>query len=735
MRLKITDAGFAKLVNPPNTGTNAVLITQIGLTSTAFVPTAGLTLLPGEIKRVASFGGQAVGDDTVHVTIRDDSATAYTLRGFGLYLADGTLFASYGQADPIMEKSVASMLLLATDTRFSGIDTAQIQFGDAGFLYPPATTEVVGVVELATSTEAEDATDTQRAVTPRGVRAYTDKRFGASAPTALAKTLLSAANTSAARTALELKSAALKDTGHGNGLDADTLDGKHASEFALAGDFATVGHKHVIADVTGLQDAINDKANLSRNDFRDQQFIGGTCPLLGFGKYGAESAYIGAWEGKSIWRSWNAGRTAAGELTIAHNDVPRWNGSAMWHAGNFAPEAKMDKSGGTFTGHVGVNGNSLRSYGWNGVANDGVLVLGDTSSYIFKNGPNFTFTNSAGGYGATLNAGGTIWTSGNFEPGSKLNKAGDVMSGSLTTTELWLKKGTNANGWMGTGPDVVYFDARLNNSSNPNAHMRLRADAFTWTDKSGSIIARLDSSGTFQPNGIKLPAGSDSTNGFMLTWNAMGAQNGYGASEYFNFRGGGTGGHVFYSSEGTNHRQLARLRTDAYLEVAGGLIVTGVDNQIRYEYPGTDTVRLVVNQSSGNMGWWQENINQWLLQVNKTWGNVVIKGSCTAGGGYDVGSSRKLKEIDSVVPYGLAEVERMELASGHYKTSYNNDGRRRLFFVAEQLAELVPEAVDLEGVEFQGERVASVKLDQLLPVMAKAIQELAAEVHALKAER
>ncbi|MNC54212.1 hypothetical protein D3C75_1036860 [compost metagenome] len=87
------------------------------------------------------------------------------------------------------------------------------------------------------------------------------------------------------------------------------------------------------------------------------------------------------------------------------------------------------------------------------------------------------------------------------------------------------------------------------------------------------------------------------------------------------------------------------------------------------------------------------------------------------------------------MPYGLAAVERMELAAGHYKPEYNNDGRRRLFFVAEQLAELVPEAVDLKGVEFNGERVASIKLDQLLPVMAKAIQELAAEVRALKAER
>lgn len=656
MRLKITDAGFAKLVNPPNTGTNAVLITQIGLTSTAFVPSAGLTALPGEIKRVATFGGQAVGDDTVHVTIRDDSATSYTLRGFGLYLADGTLFASYGQADPIMEKSAASMLLLATDTRFSGIDTTQIQFGDAGFLYPPATTEVVGVVELATSTEVEDATDTQRVVTPRGVRAYTDKRFGASAPTALAKTLLSAANTSAARTALELKSAALKDTGHGNGLDADTLDGKHASEFALAGDFATVGHKHVIADVTGLQEAINDKANLSRNDFRDQQFIGGTYPLLGFGKYGAEAAYIGAWEGKSIWKSWNAARTAAGELTIAHNDAPRWNGSAMWHAANFAPDAKMDKTGGTFSGAVTISNNSLRVAGWAGATNDGVIYFGTSDSYILKNAANFTFTNAAGGYSASLNAGGTIWTSRNFDPSEKISRSGDTMKGVL--------------GHMFGAADtqqIMHDYGYTGGSLRWRVVLDVGGHYSLWRYPPNTAIRTL----AFNKDSGAATFESSITAGDSIK------SSGGNAAIWFADRSGGADW-AWYCQSGVTR-----------LNRAG------------------DGDKVTVN-ASGVM-WTQ--------------------------GGYDMGSSRKLKTIEGGVPYGLAAVEGMELVAGHYKPEYNDDGRRRLFFVAEQLAELVPEAVDLEGVEFQGERVASVKLDQLLPVMAKAIQELAAEVRALKAER
>lgn len=727
MRLKITDAGFAKLVNPPNTGTNAVLITQIGLTSTAFAPSGDLTALPGEIKRVATFGGQAVGDDTLHVTIRDDSATAYSLRGFGLYLADGTLFATYGQTDPIMEKSAASMLLLATDARFTDVDITQIQFGNAEFIYPPATTEVLGVVELATNTEAEDAADTQRAVTPRGLRAFTDKRFGAAAPTALARTLLSAATTAAARTALELKGAALKDTGHGNGLDADTLDGKHASAFALAGDFATVGHKHVIADVTGLQGVLDAKAVKGTNSFTDQQFVGGSAPLVGFGSAGAEQSFIGGWANTGIWRVYNTDRTANGELTIKHGDTPRWNGSAMWHAGNFAPDTKMDKTGGTFTGHVAVNGNSLRSYGWGGVANDGVLVLGDASSYLFKNGPNFTFANSAGGYTSTLNAGGQIWTSGNFDPGSKANKAGDTFEGptmmraggpSLPAIRFHVQ---NLNGTNRTTLESV-----LGNGS-AFAELHSVANGYKWWGPSLSLLAELNTAGSFRTYG-----GLGSFNG------TYGTQTGVLARGWNNgvirwmdvIEGDGSMALYAYDTGGGTPTQLLQYRAAP----AGGGNRFIVNGEIKI-LGGTAAVWFADRSGGNDWAWYcQGGVTRLNRSSDGDKVTVSSAGVMWTQGGYDLGSSRKLKDIDGPVTYGLAAVEGMELAAGRYKPEYNDDGRRRLFFVAEQLAELVPEAVDLEGVEFNGERVATVKLDQLLPVMAKAIQELAAEVRALKAE-
>ncbi|CAB3965505.1 putative phage tail protein [Burkholderia cenocepacia] len=163
----ITDAGRAALVAAGNGGTNAHQVVEIGLANAPFVAEKGLTKLPNELKRIKSFGGANVAPDTIHTTLKDDTADQYSLYGFGLYLENGVLLASYGQATPIMEKSPAAMLLLSSDLQFATIDATKLVFGDASFLNPPATTERQGVVELATQAEVNAGADDARAVTPK----------------------------------------------------------------------------------------------------------------------------------------------------------------------------------------------------------------------------------------------------------------------------------------------------------------------------------------------------------------------------------------------------------------------------------------------------------------------------------------------------------------------------------------------------------------------------------------
>ncbi|MWL87152.1 phage tail protein [Cupriavidus sp. SW-Y-13] len=169
--LKLTTAGRAALVNADNTGTAAHRIAAVGLSTAAFKPTATLSAVPNEIKRVETIAGVNVGGGIIHLTIRDDSADQYPLHGFGIYLGNGVLLGTHSAKTPILEKSAAAILLLSTDAEFVDVDTASLTFGDASFANPPASQTVPGIVELATWGETELGRDNRRAVTPAGLTA------------------------------------------------------------------------------------------------------------------------------------------------------------------------------------------------------------------------------------------------------------------------------------------------------------------------------------------------------------------------------------------------------------------------------------------------------------------------------------------------------------------------------------------------------------------------------------
>ncbi|MET3723446.1 gp53-like domain-containing protein [Sphingomonas trueperi] len=207
--LTVTNAGRAAIVNAAKDGTNAVRIASVGVSATATTPSAATTTLPGEIKRITTIAGDAVAADTIHVTVRDESNALYAVRSIALYLSDGTLFAAYGQADVLVEKSPQAMLLLALDVRFADIAATSITFGNADFLNPPATTDTAGVAELATDAETSAGTDDRRTVTPKGLSFALSTRLAS-----WGSDIWRASN-----------------DGAGSGLDADLLDGQQGSYY------------------------------------------------------------------------------------------------------------------------------------------------------------------------------------------------------------------------------------------------------------------------------------------------------------------------------------------------------------------------------------------------------------------------------------------------------------------------------------------------------------------------
>lgn len=171
LTLTITNAGRAALVDAEEGGTTAVRIVEVGLTASVVTVAPTLTTLPGEFKRVDTVAGLAVGNDTVHLVMRDSSADTYTARAIALYLEDGTLFAVYGQAAPILTKAVVSVFLLAVDLRFLPGEAELVEFGDTNFLNPPATEDTMGVAYLATIVEALAGAVADKIITPAAMAA------------------------------------------------------------------------------------------------------------------------------------------------------------------------------------------------------------------------------------------------------------------------------------------------------------------------------------------------------------------------------------------------------------------------------------------------------------------------------------------------------------------------------------------------------------------------------------
>lgn len=168
--LIITQQGRAAVINNQNTGSGPVIISEIALGSGLYEAANDMQLaLQAEIKRLNTFGGDVVADDTIHVTITDETADTYTLGEFGLITDQGVLFAYYAQETAILEKASDALLLLSSDVVFASLPPGSVTIGGAEFMLPPATPERHGVIKIATPAQILTALAGALAITPEGL--------------------------------------------------------------------------------------------------------------------------------------------------------------------------------------------------------------------------------------------------------------------------------------------------------------------------------------------------------------------------------------------------------------------------------------------------------------------------------------------------------------------------------------------------------------------------------------
>lgn len=174
VQIMVTQAGLNALVDAQNGETEAIQVAEIGLANAPFIAAPTLIALPHEFKRIAAISGMAVSETVIHQTAQDISADVYTAYGFGLFLADGTLFAVYAQPAPIVSKVAIATFLIAVDIAFLNAVAVDIEFGAATFLYPPASETVQGVARIATNALADAGVDDVTIMSPKKTKRVLD---------------------------------------------------------------------------------------------------------------------------------------------------------------------------------------------------------------------------------------------------------------------------------------------------------------------------------------------------------------------------------------------------------------------------------------------------------------------------------------------------------------------------------------------------------------------------------
>lgn len=462
----VTDAGRAALVNAQHNGTNAVTIAQVGFSGTPIVATPATANLPGEVKRIATISGSAVAADTMHVIVRDESADVFTVRSVAFYLSDGTLFGAYGQPAVIGEKSAQAIFLLAVDVIFADIAAAMIQFGNANFLNPPATTDTAGVVKLASDADALALASAIKALTPRGMAlAFSAANVLArlltvdGAGSGLDADLLDGQDGSyytniTARlgytplnavyyTGSEILGRLVAVDGAGSGLDADLLDGHHAAEFALLSGAGFTGHVSVAGHLY---------ANASMPE--DNSIIGSNPSATGYGPYfrgGSSSRYVAqfnSYSGTAVMTLYD------NRLELAISSLSRL-GSVVWDAANDGAGSGLDAdlldgrhaadfallSGANFTGDIQFNSTSRTFYSNNWAS------VSSSAPTRFINNANWEWTNTSATILMRLTTAGDLAVANGINTGGSITQNGN---------QVWHV----ANDGAGSGLDADLLDGR-----------------------------------------------------------------------------------------------------------------------------------------------------------------------------------------------------------------------------------------------------------------------------------
>ena len=368
--------------------------------------------------------------------------------------------------------------------------------------------------------------------------------------------------------------------------------------------------------------------------------------------------------------------TLAGLTSVAATTIGAASGSALSLQSNGTTNATLDSSGNL---GLGVTPSAWGS-GWKGIDVGSGAGVSSTSNTIYlsgnayNNGTNWKYINSA--------SSGMYYISGNTH--AWFNAASGTAGNAISFTQAMT---LNNSGNLGIGSTSPY---------NPGGSAQIS------TEIAGTTYGTLyTSSGSRAVIGFFSAENSDSTVKV----------------------GSSTNNPLLFS---TNSTERARIDSSGNLLV--GTTSAGTYFGIRVE----GIVAAVGYQSrsgiSGSFGGNRFNM-YWTGSATQLWVDNTNLGTITVVSDYRLKQNVKTQELsalDRVVKLRPVTYEFQD-----YGNVFKADGVSREGFIAHELQEVIPSAV--EGEKDAEDQIQSLRLDALCSVLTKAIQELKAEFDAYKA--
>ena len=309
---------------------------------------------------------------------------------------------------------------------------------------------------------------------------------------------------------------------------------------------------------------------------------------------------------------------------------------------------------------------------------------------------------------------------GTSSPGGKLHVVGTAASAGWLVEASTTSAAGNASG--------IYVDA----SNNVE---------FAARNGSGILTARIGSSGDSYITGGNVGIGTSSPQKKFVVSNGGAVGMEWSPTDYTNNMrqlayNRSTSAYVALRTEASQHEwynggtEAARIDSSGNLLVGTTSTISGLSASTKIQvlgYVGASGYNSRSGTSGSNSG---NNFNlYWNGSAMRLYVDATDLGSITTSSDYRVKTQIKtqtLSALDRIIKLRPVTYVYDNNEQLHWKS----DNVQREGFIAHELAEIIPSAVD--GVKDAENQVQSLRLDALCSVLVKAIQELKAELDALK---